>query len=131
MAKQFHDLEEMIRELQARDVRQVYLAGKVATTTSPGGKRITFRGRVMVWADLGAGYRAEYTRQVAPRIAEAEPPELAVTREKAPDLQRTQFALMCQLRAYRTEYRQVMDAARSTLTQRLKRAGIAVAEEEG
>lgn len=52
-ATRFHSLEELIEGLRARQVERVSLVGRVATSTSPGGKRITFRGQVVVAADLG------------------------------------------------------------------------------
>lgn len=128
MATRFQSVEELVARLQAEGVRQVILTGKVATATSPGGKQITFRGRLIVSGDLAAGGRAEYVEQVKRYATEVAPPEVPVSPERATDLQRSQMALMLQLRAYRSEYQAVMKAARSSLTGKLVQAGIAVVE---
>ena len=130
MAKRFENLAEMIEALQARGLREVRLAGKVATTTAPKGEQITFRGRITVAADLGEGEILEYVTQVDPHAASAGAAALPVSEDSASDLQRAQLALARQLRAYRREYRSVMQAAREQLAQRLKQAGIAIAEGE-
>lgn len=130
MDKQFQTLESLIEALQARGVSQVELAGKVATTVSPGGQPISFRGRVIVSADLGQGERAEYVEQVRPHVTHNEAAEVPVEEERAAELQQAQRALARQLRAYRGEYEGVMDAARSGLAQRLRAAGLSIAESE-
>ena len=130
MDKQFETLESLIEALQARGVNQVELAGKGATTISPGGQQISFRGRVIVSADLGQGDRSEYVEQVMPYATHADSPDVPVAKERAAELHRAQLALARQLRAYRGEYEGVMDAARSGLAQRLQAAGLAIAEPE-
>lgn len=54
----------------------------------------------------------QYAETVRPYAAETKAPELPVSRRRATDLQRSQSALMRQLQAYRSEYQQVMEAAR-------------------
>jgi isoaspartyl peptidase/L-asparaginase-like protein (Ntn-hydrolase superfamily) len=130
VATRFQTVEELIARLQAQRVREVRITSKVATSTSPGGEQITFRGRLVLSADLGAGDWAECIQRVQPYVTESGAPEIPIAREKASDLQRCQLALMCQLRAYRGQYQGVMEAARSSLTERLKRAGISVVEPE-
>jgi len=125
-----HTMEELIAKLRARQIREVRLTGKVATTTPPGGRQILFRGRLVLSADLGEGDEMQYAETVRPYAAETKAPELPVSRRRATDLQRSQSALMRQLQAYRSEYQQVMEAARASLTQKLKQAGITVVEPE-
>ncbi len=131
MRTQFQNLDEMIESLRTRGVREVVLSGRVATITRPKGEQLTFRGRLVATADLGAGQVAEYVEQIDPHVTQTEAPELDASRETATDLQRAQLALSRQLRAYRDEYQDVMDAARSQLTEAFGRAGIAVVEGEG
>jgi len=126
--KQFDTLDSLIEALKACGVGQVELAGKVATTVSPGGQPISFRGRVIVSADLGEGERAEYVEQVRPHVAHNEAAEVPVAEERAAELQQAQLALARQLRAYRGEYEGVMDAARSKVAHRLRAAGLTIAE---
>jgi hypothetical protein len=128
--KQFQTLESLIEALQERRVKQVELAGKVATTISPGGQQISFRGRVIVSADLGKGERAEYVEQVMPYVTHNDAPEVPVAKEQAAELHQAQLALARQLRAYRGEYEGVMDAARLGLAQRLQAADLSIAEPE-
>lgn len=130
MEKQFQTLDSLIEALQARGGNEVELAGKVATTISPGGQQISFRGRVIVSADFGKGERAEYVEQVMPYVTHTEAPEVPVAKERAAELHQAQLALARQLRAYRGEYEAVMDAARSGLVQRLQAAGLAIAKPE-
>jgi len=124
----FRDLDEMIASLRERQVGEVSLAGKVATTTSPGGEQISFRGRLIVSADLGSGERGEYVEQVEAYVTQPGVPEVPVSKRRATELQRFQMALTQQLRAYRGEYQGLMEAARRSLTERLGRAGIRVVE---
>lgn len=131
MRTQFQNLDEMIESLRARGVREVVLSGRVATTTRPKGEQLTFRGRLVATADLGAGQVAEYVEQVDPHVTQPKAPELDASLETATDLQRAQLALARQLRAYRDEYQDVMDAARARLTEAFGQAGIAVLEGEG
>lgn len=130
MEKQFQTLDSLIEALKVRGVNQVELAGKVATTISPGGQQISFRGRLIVSADLGQGERAEYVEQVMPHVTHNEAAEVPVAKERAAELHQAQLALARQLRAYRGEYEGVMDVARSGLAQRLRAAGLAIAETE-
>jgi isoaspartyl peptidase/L-asparaginase-like protein (Ntn-hydrolase superfamily) len=129
--RRLHSIEELIASLRARRVREVRLTGKVATTTPAGGKQITFRGRLVLSAQVGAGEQVEYVESVRPYVTETQAPELPLIRRRATDLQRSQFALMRQLQAYRGEYQQVMETARSSLTAKLREAGITVVEPEG
>lgn len=123
-------MDELLAGLQAHQVKAVTLMSKVATTTSPGGQELTFRGRVVVCADLGGGARAEYVEQVESHITKTGAPEVPLERERADELQRCRDALTCQLRAYRSEYQGAMEAARRDLTERLTRAGVSVVEPE-
>jgi hypothetical protein len=129
--KQLQSLDEMVALLQSRGVEEVVLSGKVATTTTPRGEQITFRGRLVAAADLAAGEAAEYVEEVDPHVTQPEAPELDASEETATDLQRAQLALARQLRAYREEYQAPMDAARARLAEAFRRAGIAVVEGEG
>jgi hypothetical protein len=130
VATRFQTLDELVESLRARGVRDVRLTAKVATTTSPGGKQITFRGRLRVSADLGDGEQAEYEEQVLRYVTETKAPELPVSSKVAPALRTAQAALAQQLQAYRGNYRAAMQAARSNLTARLKRVGVNVVEAE-
>lgn len=130
MAKQFQSMREMIQELQGRDVRQVTVAGKVATTTSPGGERIAFRGRIVVEAELAEGERAEYVEQVMPYVTHTETPDLPPAQERAAQLRRAQQSLARQLRSYRGEYQGVVDGVRSRVTRELEEAGLTIVEPE-
>lgn len=130
MARRFQDIDELIQDLQARGVDEVALTGKVATTTSPGGEKITFRGRLIASADLGGGDNAEYVEQVEPYVTQPGAPDVPAKKSRASELQRCQLALMRQLRAYRGEYQGLMDAARASLTQKLTDAGISVVDPE-
>lgn len=68
--------------------------------------------------------------QVVPYVTEPSPPDLPVKEAASDELQRCRQVLVSQLRAYRGEYQSVMAAARASLTERLRQAGIAVAEAE-
>jgi len=130
VATRFGTLDQLVEGLRARGVSEVRLAGKVATSTSPGGKQITFRGRLTVSAELDEAESIEYEEQVRRVVTEVEAPELPINRKRATDLQAAQAALMRQLQAYRSEYQSVMESARADLTQALSRAGISVLEAE-
>jgi hypothetical protein len=130
VATKFETLDDLVQCLRARGVDRVRLAGKVATTTSPGGGQITFRGRLRITADLGQGELAEYQEQLSRYVTETKAPELPVTRKEAATLRSAQAALAQQLQAYRSDYQAVMHAARSALTDRLKRTGIGIVEAE-
>jgi len=116
--------------LRASGVREVTVTGKVATSTSPGGDQIAFRGRLVVSADLGAETRAEYVEQIMPYVASTKSPQIAAIPESAVDLRAAQMALAGHLRAYRGEYPGVVDAARARLVETLTRAGMDVVEPE-
>ena len=124
-------LESLVKELHQKGVRQVTIAGKVATVTSAGGEKVTFRGRLVVTADLGSEGKLEYVEQVPPYATTPQTPSLPVTPAVEPQLRQAQIALMSQLRAYREQYQSRMAAARSDLTSRLQAAGISVISEEG
>ena len=116
--------------LQARGVRAVALSRRVATTISPGGEQIAFRGRIVISAELGEGELGEYVEHVMPYVAHTEVPQLPATQEHAEELRRARQSLGRQLRAYRGEYQGVMDAAWASLLERLRRAGLSVVEPE-
>jgi hypothetical protein len=118
----------------------------VATTTSPGGEQVSFRGRIVAEVRYGRGGRAEYVEQVMPYIASTRSPDLPARADDTTDatlrsseaallrstsLRSAQLALTRQLRAYRGEYHAVVDAAKASLAEKLKEAGIAVVESEG
>ncbi len=128
MARQFEEIEDLISALRAQGVREATLTAKVATTTSPGGEQIAFRGCLVVEAKLGEAETAAYVEQVMPYITHAKSPQLGATEESAADLRSAQFALARQLRSYRGEYQAVVHAARAQLTARLKEAGIEVVD---
>jgi hypothetical protein len=130
VAKQFQSIQELIEELQARDIRQVTVAGKVATTTSPGGERIAFRGRIIVGADLGRGERVEYVEQIMPYVTQTEAPDLPPAEEQTSQLRQAQQSLARQLRSYRSEYQDIIGAVRSRLTHELSEAGLSIVEPE-
>jgi hypothetical protein len=129
VTRQFENLDEMLESLRKQGGREVALTGKVATTTSPRGQETRFRGRLVVSAQIGA-QRAEYVEQVEPYVARTEPRDIPVTQERAADLRRFRLALTAQLRAYREEYRDLMDAARASLIEKLRQAGLDVVEPE-
>jgi hypothetical protein len=120
----------MIDALRAAGVTRASLLGRIATTTSPGGDQVAFRGRIEVTALLSEGERAEYVEQVMPYITSTMSPELSASADKATDLRSAQLALARQLRSYRGEYQAVVEAARQRLTERLTEAGISVVEQE-
>ncbi len=128
MARQFEDIEDLISALRAQDVREATLTAKVATSTTPGGEQIAFRGRLVVEAKLAEAETATYVEQVMPYIAHAKSPQLGAAEEAAADLRSAQLALARQLRSYRGEYQAVVGAARAQLTARLKEAGIEVVD---
>lgn len=130
MATKFGTLDDLAQSLRSHGIDQVRLTGKVATTTSPGGAHITFRGRLRITAELGQDEQAQYEEQVSRYVTETKAPELPVTRKGAAALRSAQTALAQQLQAYRSDYQAVMQAARSDLTDRLKQIGISVAEAE-
>jgi hypothetical protein len=129
--KQFQTLDEMVESLRSRGVREVTLTGRVATTTTPKAEEITFRGRFIATSDLGRGEAGEYTEEVDPHVTRPTAPEMAISEGAATDLQKAQAVLARQLRAYRDEYRETMDAARARLVRAFQDAGIAVVEGEG
>lgn len=129
--EQFESLEQLVAALRERGLREATVAGKVATTTSPGGGQVVFRGRLLVSADLGGGRRGCYTEHVMPYVTQTEAPEVALLPADAAHLRAAQRSLARQLRAYRQEYQAVMEAARAALVDRLARAGVAVTEPEG
>jgi hypothetical protein len=129
--KQFATLDELIESLRSRGLREVTLSGRVATTTTPKGEQITFRGRLVATADLGTEERGEYVEEVAPHSTRPEAPDLEISEAAATDLQRAQTALARQLHAYRDEYQGTMEAARARVTQALRDAGMVVVEGEG
>jgi len=130
VAKQVQTLQEMIETLRAQGVRQVTLAARIATTTSPGGDQIAFRGSLVMSADMPSGESVEYVEHVMPYIASTKSPQIPATPERAPDLRAAQLALAGQLRAYRGEYQGIVDSTRAHLVRALSQAGIAVGEPE-
>jgi hypothetical protein len=125
---QYDSLKDLVEHLRQRGIREVTLSGKVATTTSPGGGQIAFRGRLVISADLGGGQSVQYEEQVMPYVAHAEAPDVPATFEREADLRAARQELARQLRAFRGEYQAVMDAARAQLRRRLAQDGITVAE---
>ena len=130
MPREFENLENLIDFLRARGIDTVTLTGRVATTTSPGGEQIAFRGRIAVEADLGAGEQASYNDEVMPYITTTKSPDLPANEEHAGDLRSAQLALARQLRSYRGEYKGLVDAAKARLTAMLAEAGIKAVERE-
>jgi len=130
LPRQFKTVEEMVRALRTKGIQQVTLSAKVATTTSPGGEQIAFRGRIVVEAKPPRGGRLEYVEQVMPYIANTKSPDIAMTEERSADLRAAQLTLARQLRSYRGEYQGVVASARAQLIERLQRDGIAVVEPE-
>jgi len=128
VAKQVQTVQELIEVLRDQGLREVVVASKIATTTSPGGDQIAFRGRLVVSADTPSGETVEYVEHVMPYIASTKSPQLPATAEAAPDLRGAQLALAGQLRAYRGEYQGVVVSARGRLVNMLKEAGIEVVE---
>ena len=126
--KEVQTIEELIDALQEQGVREVVIAGRIATSTSPGGDQIAFRGSLLVSAEAASGETFEYVEQVMPYIANTTSPQISATAETAADLRAAQLALAGQLRAYRGEYQGVVSAARARLADRLSQAGIAVVE---
>jgi len=131
VAKRFQSLEEMVDALRAGGVREVALSRKVATTISPGGEQIAFRGWIVISAQLSGAEPAEYVEQVMPYITHAEVPQLPATQDHAAELRQARLSLSRQLRAYRGEYQGVMDAARAALLEQLHQGGLSVVEPEG
>lgn len=130
MAGEFAKLDEFIEALRSAGVKEAGLSAKVATTTSPGGNEIAFRGRVVVEGLLPGGERVEYIEKLKPHTTSTSPPDLEATAEGAGALRAAQLALARQLGAYRAEYQGVVAAAREDLTRRLREAGVRVVEPE-
>ena len=130
MAEQVRTLKELIDALQAQGVRQVTLGSRIATTTSPGGDQIAFRGSLVVSAQMPSGESVEYVEHVMPYIAATKSPEVPATAETAASLRAAQMALAGQLRAYRGEYQGVVDATRARLVDELTHGGLHVVEAE-
>ncbi len=128
MTRQFASLDELVGFLRTKKIGEVGLSARVATTTSPGGDQISFRGRIVVEAKYGKQSRAEYMEQVMPYITATRSPDLPASAEHASSLRSAQLELARQLRSYRGEYHAVVDAAKAGLTRRLREAGIAVVE---
>jgi hypothetical protein len=128
LGHEFETIEDLIGALRAENVREVTLAAKVATTTTPGGDQISFRGRIVIEAALPSGERAEYVEQIMPYITTTKSPGLDPTADKARDLRQAQLFLARQLRSYRGEYQGVVSAARAEVTEKLRQAGIVVVE---
>lgn len=130
MPRQFERVDDLIAFLRARKIGEVALSARVATTTSPGGEQMSFRGRIVAAARYGRSSRAEYVEQVMPYIASTRSPDLPAAVDRAADLRTAQLALARQLRTYRGEYEAVVEAAKERLASRLAEAGIAVVESE-
>lgn len=130
MAGEFAKLDEFIEALRAAGVKEAGLSAKVATTTSPGGDEIAFRGRIVVEGQLPGGEQVEYVEQIMPYVTSTRSPHLTATAEGAGALRAAQLALARQLRSYRGEYQGVVAAVRAQLTQRLAEAGLSVVEPE-
>ena len=128
MGHEFETIDDLIGALRAESVREVTLSAKVATTTTPGGDQISFRGRIVIEAALPSGERAEYVEQIMPYITTTKSPGLDATADKARDLRQAQLTLARQLRSYRGEYQGVVAAARAQVTEKLRLAGIVVVE---
>jgi hypothetical protein len=126
--RQFDSLDGLIGFLRGKKIGEATLSARVATTTSPGGDQIAFRGRVVVEARYGKKSRAEYVEQVMPYITSTRSPDLPASAERASDLRSAQLALARQLRSYRGEYHAVVDASKGDLARKLREAGIAVVE---
>jgi hypothetical protein len=128
--RQFASINDLIEFMRARRIGEATLSARVATTTSPGGEQIAFRGRVVVEAKYGRSSRAEYVEQVMPYVASTKSPDLPASEEHAASLRAAQLALARQLRSYRGEYHAVVHSARAGLVRTLQEAGIAVVEPE-
>jgi len=131
VAEPITDFESLVRQLQEKGIRQVTIAGKVATVTTAGGEKVTFRGRLVVTADLGPQGKLEYVEQVPAYATTLEVPSLPISPAVEPQLRQAQVALMSQLHAYREQYQSRMAAARSDLCSRLQAGGISVISEQG
>ena len=129
MQRQCDSIGDLIAFMRARKIREATLSARVATTTSPGGEQIAFRGRIVVEARYGSKSRAEYVEQVMPYIANTKSPDLPASEERAADLRGAQRALARQLRSYRGEYHAVVDSAKADVARTLQDAGIAVVEQ--
>lgn len=128
MGHEFETIDDLIGALRAENVREVMLTAKVATTTTPGGDRISFRGRIVIQATLASGESAEYVEKIAPHTTTTKSPDLDATAEKASDLRQAQLSLARQLRTYREEYQGIVAAARAQVTEKLGQVGIVVVE---
>ncbi len=130
MAEPIADFESFVEKLRQQGIRHVTIAGKVATVTSAGGEKATFRGRLVVTADLGPHGKLEYVEQVPAYATTLEVPSLPITTAVEPQLREAKVALMAQLHAYRQQYQSRMAAARSDLCSRLQAGGISVISEQ-
>ncbi len=128
MTRHFDDLDQLIAALPAEMPAEASLTAKVATTTSPGGEQIAFRGRIVVEVQLAKGEVGAYVEQVMPYIATTKSPETPARGEGAADMRSAQLALARQLRSYRGEYQAVVDAARTKLAAKLAKAGVKIIE---
>ena len=128
MGHEFETIDDLIGALRAENVREVTIAARVATTTTPGGDRISFRGRIVIEAALPSGEPLEYVEQIRPHVTTTKSPDLDATADKADDLRQAQLSLARQLRTYREEYQDIVGAARAQVTDKLRQAGIVVVE---
>lgn len=128
MVTKFRTLDELVTYLKARGVSEARVTGKVATSTSPGGGQVTFRGRLIVSADLEGDERAAYEERVHRVVSDTGAPALPADTKREGDLHAAQMALSGQLKAYRAGYQAVMQSAREAVTRALEMAGITVVE---
>ncbi len=128
MVTKFRTLDEMVTYLKARGVSEARVTGKVATSTSPGGGQVTFRGRLIVSAELEGEEKAAYEERVHRVVSDTGAPTLPTDTKREGDLHAAQTALLGQLKAYRAEYQAVMQSAREAVTRALDMAGITVVE---
>jgi hypothetical protein len=120
----------MLQFLRAKGIAQLALASRVATTTSPGGDQISFRGWVTAEADYGTRGQARYTEYLMPYIAQTKSPDLPALPGHADTLRAAQLSLARQLRTYRGEYRSLVEQARENLAARITQAGFTLTEPE-
>ncbi len=130
MQRQFETFEKFVEFLRAKKIGEATLIARVATTTSPGGEEISFRGRIAAEARYGKISRAEYIEQVKPHATTTSAPDLLAAEETASALRAAQLALATQLRLYRCEYQGIVAASKEDLTRRLQAAGITIVKPE-
>jgi hypothetical protein len=124
----FTDLDELMRFLRARGIREVLVAGTVTTSLAPGTQEVALRAEVVVSARSGDREIARYAEQVMPYVSPAGAAAVPKVPSEGEGLAEVRLAVKRQLRAHRTEYEAVVDQARARVSAQLSSGGFRVRE---